>query len=156
MMFHVSDLPALNAELNGTSAILLAFGFWAVRRRRWILHRNLMLIAIFASTLFLISYLTYHAIHGHEVYRGPFRSVYLVILFSHTILAILVLPLVLVTMGRALKAQKGDSHLMSPEIRSRFIRHRAIARWTFPIWMYVSITGVVVYWMLYQLPKHFR
>jgi uncharacterized membrane protein YozB (DUF420 family) len=152
-MIQGSDLPVVNATLNSTSTVLLLAGYWAVRTRRFILHRNLMYAAICTSALFLVSYLIYH--FGFQLtkrYDGAFRSIYFTILISHTILAMSVLPLVLITAAKALQGQKGDPQLMSPELRERFAKHRRIARWTFPIWLYVSITGVVIYWMLYQLP----
>ena len=134
----VSDLPALNATLNGTAAILLATGWMLIRRGRIEQHRKVMLAAFITSVLFLISYLTYHAQVGSVHYRkeGAIRAVYFTILLTHTILAAAIVPLVLITLTRGLKRQD--------------IRHRAIARWTLPIWLYVSVTGVIVYLMLYQ------
>lgn len=131
--------PALNAALNATSAIFLSIGFWFIRRKRVTAHRACMMGALFASTLFLISYLFYHYTAGVTNFTGTglLRTAYLTLLTSHTILAIMVLPLVIVTVYRAL--------------RGRFDKHRAIARWTFPIWLYVSVTGVAVYLMLYHL-----
>ncbi len=153
-MIQGSDLPLLNAALNSASAILLVSAYGAVRKRCWALHRNLMLATIVTSAAFLTSYLIYHFVfHLHTSYKGPFRPLYLGILLSHTLLAMAVLPLVLVTAARALRAQKSDPELSSPELKTHFARHRAIARWTFPIWLYVSITGVIIYLMLYQLPK---
>ena len=135
---NYSDLPALNATLNATSAILLTIGWVLIRRGRWRQHRAVMISAFCTSVLFLISYLTYHAHIGskHFAGQGTIRIVYFTILFTHTILAAVIVPLVLVTLSRGLTA--------------RFDRHRAIARWTLPLWMYVSVTGVVVYFMLYQ------
>lgn len=132
-------LPTLNAILNATSAVLLLIGYALIRRGRWRQHRAVMLAAVTTSTLFLISYLTYHAHAGskHFLGHGWIRPVYFAILITHTILAAAILPLVLVTVTRAL--------------RGRYERHRAIARWTFPIWMYVSVTGVIVYVMLYRM-----
>lgn len=134
----LADLPTLNAILNGTSAILLTIGWLLIRSGRWRQHRAVMITAFCTSVLFLISYLTYHASAGvkHFTGQGPIRTVYFTILITHTILAVVIVPLVLVTLSRALS--------------SRFDRHRAIARWTLPLWMYVSVTGVVVYFMLYQ------
>jgi uncharacterized membrane protein YozB (DUF420 family) len=131
-------LPTLNAALNATSAVLLATGYAFIRARRVNMHRACMLAAFAVSTVFLASYLYYHAQVGTTSFqgRGWIRPVYFGILLSHTVLAAAVVPLVLVTLARAL--------------RGRFERHRAIARWTFPIWLYVSVTGVVVYLILYH------
>jgi uncharacterized membrane protein YozB (DUF420 family) len=133
----IGDLPAVNATLNATAAILLVTGYVLIRRGRIRQHRAVMLTALTVSALFLVSYLTYHAHAGSKHYtgQGPIRTVYFMILISHTILAAAILPLVVITVSRALAA--------------RYDRHRAIARWTLPIWLYVSITGVVVYFMLY-------
>jgi uncharacterized membrane protein YozB (DUF420 family) len=135
----VSDLPALNATLNATSAVLLLTGWRLIKRGRWTAHRNVMLSACGVSALFLVSYLTYHAQVGSVRFtrQGPIRLVYFSILLTHTILAAAIVPLVLITVSRGLSA--------------RYDRHRRIARWTLPIWMYVSITGVIVYVMLYRL-----
>jgi uncharacterized membrane protein YozB (DUF420 family) len=135
----VRDLPALNAALNATSAALLLLGFWLIRRKRVEAHRRAMLAAVACSTLFLISYLVYHAQVGSVRFqgRGPIRTVYFTILLTHTVLAAAIVPLVLVTLTRAL--------------RGRFERHRRLARITFPLWAYVSVTGVVIYVMLYRL-----
>lgn len=135
----VSDLPALNATLNGTAALLLVLGYVAIKRGRVSTHRACMIAAFAVSTLFLVSYLTYHAQVGSRRFpgTGTIRTVYLTILFTHTVLAALVPPLAVVTLWRALA--------------SRFDRHVPIARWTLPIWLYVSVTGVVVYYMLYHL-----
>ena len=134
-----ADLPALNATLNATSAILLTIGWILIRRGRWRQHRAFMIAAFCTSVLFLISYLTYHAHIGSKHFpgQGTIRIVYFSILLTHTVLAAVIVPLILMTLSRALS--------------SRFDKHRAIARWTLPLWMYVSVTGVVVYWMLYQL-----
>jgi uncharacterized membrane protein YozB (DUF420 family) len=134
-----ADLPAVNATLNGLSAILLLIGYALIRRGRWRQHRAVMLAALTTSSLFLVSYLVYHAHIGSKHFpgTGTVRTVYLTILLTHTVLAAAVLPLVLVTLSRALSA--------------RFDRHRAIARITLPIWLYVSVTGVIVYWMLYRV-----
>jgi uncharacterized membrane protein YozB (DUF420 family) len=115
-----------------------------------------MVAAIFTSAAFLTTYLIYHFVFNlHTHYAGPkiFYWPYLVILLTHTVLAMAVLPLVLMTTFQALRAQKEDPTLSSPELSARFARHRKIARWTFPIWLYVSVTGVIVYLILYQLPK---
>ncbi len=138
-MITVADLPALNASLNAASAVFLTAGFFFIRRKRITAHKSCMLAAFVVSALFLASYVTYHSLHrGITRFSGPAvaREVYLAILASHSILAMVVVPLALVTLSRAL--------------RGRFDRHKRIARWTWPIWLYVSITGVVVYWMLYQ------
>ena len=133
----VSDLPALNAGLNATAGILLFAGWLMIRGGRITAHRRCMLAAFTASSLFLVSYVVYHAQAGSRPFtgQGPARAVYFAILISHVVLAAAIVPLALVTLTRALR---GD-----------FARHRRIARWTFPIWMYVSVTGVVIYWMLY-------
>jgi uncharacterized membrane protein YozB (DUF420 family) len=133
----VSDLPALNAGLNATAGVLLFAGWLMIRGGRITAHRRCMLAAFTASSLFLVSYVVYHAQAGSRPFtgQGPARAVYFAILISHVVLAAAIVPLALVTLTRALR---GD-----------FVRHRRIARWTFPIWMYVSVTGVVIYWMLY-------
>jgi uncharacterized membrane protein YozB (DUF420 family) len=133
------DLPAVNAVLNASAAVLLVIGYGLIRRRSIEAHRNVMIAAFSISVLFLISYLVYHAQMGSVRFgkTGTIRSVYLGILLTHTILAALVPFLAIFTLHRGLKG--------------RYDRHRRIARWTLPIWLYVSITGVVVYWMLYQL-----
>ena len=135
----VSDLPALNATLNATSAVLLTTGWILIRRGRIAQHRAVMIAAVCTSALFLISYLVYHAQVGSVRFtkQGPIRAVYFTILLTHTVLAATIVPLVLVTLTRALRA--------------RYERHRRIARWTMPIWLYVSVTGVIVYLMLYQM-----
>ena len=134
-----SDLPALNACLNGLSAVLLTFGFVFIRKGNRAAHRNCMIAAFAVSTLFLVSYLTYHAIAPRTYFREPdwFRPIYLVILLTHTVLAAAIVPLALTTLYFAL--------------RKKFETHRKIARWTWPIWMYVSVTGVVIYFILYQI-----
>ncbi len=135
----LSDLPALNATLNATAGILLVIGYMLIRRGRVRQHRAAMIAACAMSALFLTSYVIYHANIGSRPFtgQGPVRIVYFVILITHVILAAAVLPLALITLSRGL--------------RSRFDRHVAIARWTLPIWLYVSVTGVVIYLMLYQL-----
>jgi putative membrane protein len=132
-------LPAVNATLNGASTLCLVTGYYFIRNRRISAHRACMLAAFGFSTLFLACYLYYHAHVGSRPFLGAgwVRPVYFTILISHIILAAAILPLALVTLWRALRGQ--------------FQRHRAIARWTLPIWLYVSITGVIVYWMLYHL-----
>jgi uncharacterized membrane protein YozB (DUF420 family) len=135
----LAALPTVNAVLNATAATLLVIGYLFIRRGRIAQHRACMIAAFFVSTLFLVSYLTYHAQVGSRRFSGtgPIRTVYLSILLTHTVLAAAVPFLAIVTLWRALA--------------SRFDRHVRIARWTLPIWLYVSITGVVVYLMLYQL-----
>jgi uncharacterized membrane protein YozB (DUF420 family) len=135
-----TDLPALNAALNTFSAVFLAGGYWCIKRERQQAHRSFMLAAVATSTLFLISYLTYHAlVHTVTRFQNPtwFRPIYLFILLTHTILATALVPLVGITLFRALK--------------QRFDPHRRIARWTWPVWMYVSVTGVLIYLLLYQI-----
>jgi uncharacterized membrane protein YozB (DUF420 family) len=138
-MIFYSDLPALNAALNGTTAALILVGRGLIRRGKIAAHRAMMIAAVVTSTLFLISYLYYHAHVGSVRFQGQglSRPVYFAILLSHTLLAAVVVPMVLVTFIRAL--------------RGRFERHRASARWTFPVWLYVSVTGVIIYVMLYHL-----
>src|SRR5213595_1730425 len=139
MISKYSIFPIINATLNGTSAVLLLVGHSLIKRGRMAAHRAVMLAAVAVSTLFLISYLYYHAHVGSVRFQGKgwSRPVYFSILISHTVLAATIVPLVIVTLTRAL--------------RERFDRHRAIARWTYPLWLYVSITGVVIYVMLYHL-----
>ena len=131
--------PAINATLNGASAVLLVTGRWLIAQKKIAAHRACMITALVTSSLFLACYLYYHYHVGsvHFPGTGIWRTVYFTILISHTLLAITVVPLVLITLTRALK--------------NRFPQHRAIARWTFPIWLYVSVTGVIVYLMLYQI-----
>ena len=135
----VSDLPALNATLNGISALLLVYGYVLIRRRQYERHRRVMLAAFTVSGLFLLSYVVYHANAGSRPFPGTglIRGIYFAILITHVVLAAAILPLALVTTARGL--------------RSQFDRHVRIARWTLPIWLYVSVTGVVIYLMLYQL-----
>ena len=136
---EVSGLPALNAFLNGTSALLLTAGFVFIKRRNVAAHRACMLAAFGVSALFLVSYVVYHAQSGSVPFpgRGLVRPIYFTLLVSHIVLAATVLPLALTTIHRAWT--------------ERFDRHRRIARWTLPVWLYVSVTGVVIYWMLYHL-----
>ncbi|MBI4886228.1 MAG: DUF420 domain-containing protein [Acidobacteria bacterium] len=135
----LNDLPALNAVLNGTAAVLLTVGYVQIRRGRTAFHKRCMLAALATSALFLVSYVVYHANTGSRPFpgRGPARVVYFAILISHVVLAAVILPLALVTAGRGLAAQ--------------YDRHVRLARWTLPIWIYVSVTGVVIYVMLYRL-----
>lgn len=136
---EVTDLPHLNAALNATSAVLLFAGYAAIRAKRPQLHKRLMLAAVAVSCAFLVSYLIYHFHHLTKKFEGEgaIRTVYFAILLSHTVLAMSLVYFVPVTLRRALR---GD-----------LAGHRRIARWTFPIWLYVSLTGVAVYWMLYRL-----
>jgi uncharacterized membrane protein YozB (DUF420 family) len=137
----VHELPAVNAILNGTAAILLVRGYFLIRARKRNQHKKTMIAAFSVSVVFLVSYLVYHANSGIVYYQktGFIRYVYFAILYTHTPLAAAVPVLAIITLRRALKAEKtGD-----------FSRHRRIARWTLPIWLYVSATGVVVYLMLY-------
>jgi putative membrane protein len=130
--------PVINASLNGASTVLLLTGRWYISQRRIGAHRLIMLTAMVTSSLFLISYLYYHYHVGSVHFRGTgwSRPLYFSILISHVTLAIVIVPMVIVTLTRAL--------------RERFDKHRAIARWTFPLWLYVSVTGVIVYFMLYH------
>jgi len=134
-------LPALNAFLNGTSAVLIGGGYYLIKTGRREAHKRTMIAAVITSALFLISYLYYHLVLRagvtHFKGEGVWRPVYFGILLSHTFLAVVVVPLVLITLSRALKGN--------------LARHRAIARYTFPIWMYVSVTGVVIFVMLYKI-----
>jgi putative membrane protein len=138
-MIPLEWFPAINAGLNATAAVLLAIGYAAIRRRQILRHRRLMLSALATSALFLVSYLYYHAHAGATRFAGEgwIRPLYFAILGTHTLLAVVILPLVAVTLYRAL--------------RSRFPEHRRIARITLPAWVYVSVTGVVVYVMLYHV-----
>lgn len=137
-MLEATLLPHVNATLNALASVLLVTGWILVRRRRLEAHRRVMLVALACSALFLVSYLTYHYQVGSVRFTGPepVRTIYLAILLTHTVLAVVVAVMAPITVFRALK--------------ERFDRHRAIARWTLPIWLYVSVTGVVVYWMLYR------
>ena len=136
---YVSYLPHLNACLNATSAVLLSSGYFFIRARNVAAHRACQIAALVVSVLFLTSYLTYHYHHGATRFQGTglARPIYFTILTSHTILAIVIVPLVILTFRRA--------------FRQDFARHRRIARITLPLWLYVSITGVIVYLMLYQI-----
>jgi uncharacterized membrane protein YozB (DUF420 family) len=134
-----SVLPHLNAVLNATSGLLLVTGYVLIRRRQVNLHLSCMIAALISSTLFLISYLTYHYYHGATRFAGVgiARPLYFTILVTHTVLAVVILPFIFVTVYRA--------------ARGEYRKHKRIARWTFPLWLYVSVTGVVVYLMLYQI-----
>jgi uncharacterized membrane protein YozB (DUF420 family) len=141
----IYDLPAVNASLNGLSAVLLTAGYIFIRQKKAKAHRNCMISAFCVSVIFLICYLTYHGYLAIVLHRGPtrflnpawFRPIYLTILLTHTVLAVVIVPLILITLFRAL--------------RERFDQHKKIARWTWPLWMYVSVTGVIVYLLLYQI-----
>jgi uncharacterized membrane protein YozB (DUF420 family) len=138
-VLSLGDLPSLNASLNATSAVLLAVGYGCIRRRRIAAHRACMLAAFATSMLFLVSYLFYHYHVGSVRFQGEgwIRPLYFAVLLSHTILAAAIVPLAVVTLWRAWKAA--------------FNKHARLARWTLPIWLYVSVTGVVIYAMLYHL-----
>jgi len=139
MDFQVSSLPLVNALLNASATILLVCGYAAIRRGKIRIHRALMLAAFTTSVLFLLSYVIYHARVGSRPFtgRGSIRTVYFTILISHIVLAAVIPPLAGVTLWQA--------------FRNRFDRHVRIARWTLPLWLYVSVTGIIVYWMLYQM-----
>ncbi len=135
----ISDLPAVNASLNGLSTVFLTLGYVFIRRQRRDAHRNCMIAAFLTSTIFLASYLTYHfTVTAVTKFQGQgfVRYLYFVILITHIILAVVIVPMILTTLYRASK--------------QRWEAHRKIARWTWPLWMYVSITGVLIYMMLYQ------
>ena len=136
---QITDLPLVNAVLNTSATLCLLAGWRAIRRRDERRHRAFMIAALACSALFLVSYLVYHAFAGSRPYGGTgvLRAVYFLVLITHVVLAAAIVPLVLVTVTRAWRGQ--------------FARHRAIARWTLPLWLYVSVTGVVVYLMLYRL-----
>lgn len=135
----IGDLPALNATLNGLSAIFIMTGYVLIKRGERELHKRCMLAALVTSSAFLVSYVIYHANTGSRPFPGTgvVRAIYFVILITHVLLAATILPLALTTTARGLRAQ--------------YTRHVAIARWTFPLWLYVSVTGVVIYLMLYQM-----
>ena len=139
-MLEISDLPLLNATLNALAGILLVSAYVMIRKGNVVRHRALMLAAFSTSVLFLVSYVIYHMNIGSRAFTGTgiIRVVYFVILVTHVVLAIAVVPMAVVTLRRGLRRDD--------------IGHKAIARWTFPIWVYVSVTGVVVYGMLYMLP----
>jgi putative membrane protein len=136
---NLSDFPALNACLNGTSAVLLAVGFVFIKQGKKTAHRNCMIAALVTSTVFLACYLYYHAHAGTTKFVNPpgFKPYYIALLLSHTVLAVVIVPLIFMTFLRA--------------IRENYELHRKIARWTWPLWMYVSVTGVLVYLILYQI-----
>jgi len=138
-MIDYSALPAVNAALNATSGIFLLTGYVLIKQRRITAHRNAMLAAFGSSMLFLTSYVVYHYHAGSRPFPGvgAIRLVYFVILISHVLLAIAILPLAISTLTKGLRGQ--------------YVRHKRVAKWTFPLWMYVSVTGVIVYVMLYQL-----
>jgi putative membrane protein len=141
----IYDLPAVNASLNGLSAILLTAGFIFIRQKKITAHRNCMISAFCVSAIFLICYLTYHTYLAVVLHKGPtrflnpawFKPIYFIILLTHTVLAMVIVPLIFITLFRALS--------------ERFDKHKKIARWTLPLWMYVSVTGVIVYLLLYQI-----
>jgi uncharacterized membrane protein YozB (DUF420 family) len=135
---NIHDLPSLNAMLNGMAAVLLVWGYILIRRKKIREHRRIMIVAFTTSVAFLVSYLVYHAQVGsvHYPHTGVLRTVYLSILGTHTVLAAAVPVLAIITLSRGLSA--------------RYDRHKKIAKWTLPIWLYVSVTGVVVYLMLYR------
>src|SRR5262245_21341291 len=120
-----SDLPAVNASLNGLSAVFLISGFVCIRRKNVLMHRRFMISAVVTSTLFLVCYITYHSKAGRTIFLNPawFRPIYLTLLLTHTLLAVTIVPMIIITLSRAL--------------RQRFDRHKRIARWTWPLWMYV-------------------
>jgi len=142
---NIHDLPAVNASLNGLSAVLLTAGFVFIRQKNKIAHRNCMVAAFVTSIIFLACYVTYHGYLAIVLHKGPtqflhplwFRPIYLAILLTHTVLAMVIVPMILVTLYRAKK--------------ERFELHKKIARWTWPLWMYVSVTGVIVYFLLYRI-----
>ena len=138
-MIEISDLPSLNATLNALATVFLVAGYLSIRRGHRALHQRCMIAALVISTAFLASYLVYHYHAGSRPFpgHGALRVVYLAILFTHIPLAALIVPLALVTASRGL--------------RGRFEKHVRIARWTLPLWLYVSVTGVVIYFMLYHL-----
>ena len=141
----LADLPAVNACLNGLSAVFLTAGYYFIRRKDQNAHRNCMIAAFAASALFLACYLTYHGYLAYYLHQGPtvfrnpagFRPVYLAILLTHSLLAVVIVPLTLITLRRALQ--------------QRFELHKKVARWTWPLWMYVSVTGVLIYLLLYRI-----
>ena len=138
-LIAIADLPAVNATLNAIAAVLLTCGYVMIRRGRIETHRRFMLAAFATSALFLLSYVIYHANIGSKPFtgRGAIRTVYFTILITHVVLAAVILPMAIITLTHALRA--------------RFEKHVPIARWTLPLWLYVSVTGVIVYWMLYRL-----
>ena len=135
---NLADLPTLNACLNTTSAVFLSLGYFFIKQKRIPAHRACMVTAFTTSMIFLVSYLVYHFNAGRTTFKGPelVRFIYLAILTTHTFLAVIIVPLILMTLYQAVK--------------KRFDLHKRIARWTWPLWMYVSVTGVVIYLMLYH------
>jgi putative membrane protein len=133
----LSSLPALNASLNAACTVFLLLGYFFIRHKRIFQHRVCMIIAFICSTIFLVSYLYFHFHAGIIRFggQGAIRPVYFTLLISHTFLAVVNLPLVLIT--------------LSFSLREKFSSHRRIARWTYPIWLYISVTGVIIYWLLY-------
>ena len=140
---NIGFFPALNASLNGASAVFLLIAYAFIKQRRFVAHATMMIAAFVTSTIFLVCYLTYHALRERQGIvvtsfpQSPLRPIYLAILISHSILAVVIVPMVLITLWRA--------------SRRSWPRHRALALWTFPLWLYVSVTGVVIYWMLYHV-----
>jgi len=140
-----ADLPPVNATLNALSAVFLSWGLYFIRRKNQAAHRNCMIGAFLTSAIFLVCYLTYHTYLARYLHRGPtvfrkpewFRPIYLGILISHTLLAVAIVPMAIMTLNRGLRA--------------RFDAHKRIARWTWPLWMYVSVTGVLIYFLLYHI-----
>jgi len=134
----IENLPHLNATLNATSALLLLTGFYFIKQKKVTAHKTCMLLALLTSTLFLAGYLTYHYYHGTTPFpgEGAIRTFYFSLLISHTFLAIVIVPMIGVTLYFAL--------------REKFQKHKRLARWTFPLWLYVSVTGVLVYFFLYH------
>jgi uncharacterized membrane protein YozB (DUF420 family) len=141
----ITDLPIVNACLNASSALFLGVGYYHIRHKNVAAHRLCMIAAFITSVFFLGCYITYHTYLGYVLHRGPtpfkgpaaWRPIYLAILLSHTVLAIVIVPMVLITLTRA--------------VRQNFALHKRIARWTWPLWMYVSVTGVIVYLLLYRI-----
>lgn len=144
-MLFISFLPTINAFLNASSSIFMIIGYIFIKRKNLIAHRNCMIGALISSGLFLLSYLTYHAMRGSTKFmgQGTARTIYFSILLSHTVLAVVALPLVLTAFYRGWKAYKLET--------KEFLPHIKIARIAFPIWLYVSVTGIIVYLMLYHL-----
>jgi putative membrane protein len=136
---NLSDLPAVNAGLNSLSAVFLTAGYIFIRHQHQVAHRNCMIGAVISSALFLTCYIIYHYNAGRTTFRDPawFRPIYLTILLTHTILAVAIVPMVLMTLYRAARRQ--------------FESHKRISRWTWPIWIYVSVTGVLIYFLLYHI-----
>jgi len=141
-MLSIENLPAINAALNGTAGILLAIGYYFIKQGNMAAHKKAMISAFVVSSIFLVSYLVYHAHAGSTKFLGTgfIRPVYFTILISHIILAAVIVPMAIITMFRGLKA--------------RYDKHKKIARWTLPIWLYVSVTGVMIYFMLYHIYPH--